>query len=94
MESFTAFIPINRCPLTCPWTPPVPSFIIIDAYCLKDNIALIGVYLLAYYNWPAMLPDIIASFLYVRYEKNSLCGCEKVSKNVKTSHCLEKMCAG
>ena len=20
-----AFIPINRCPLTCPWTPPVPS---------------------------------------------------------------------
>ena len=27
MESFTAFIPINRCPLTCPWTPPVPSLI-------------------------------------------------------------------
>ena len=53
-----------------------------------------GVYLLAYYNWPAMLPDIIASFLCVRYEKNSLCGREKVSKNVKTSHCLEKMCAG
>ena len=25
MESLTAFIPINRCPLTCPWTPPVPS---------------------------------------------------------------------
>ena len=25
MESFTAFIPINRCPLTCPWTPPIPS---------------------------------------------------------------------
>ena len=25
MESFTAFIPINRCPLPCPWTPPVPS---------------------------------------------------------------------
>ena len=27
MESFTAFIHINRCPLTCPWTPPVPSHI-------------------------------------------------------------------
>ena len=25
MESFTSFIPINRCPLTCPWTPPVPN---------------------------------------------------------------------
>ena len=29
MESLTAFIPINRCPLTCPWTPPVPSIILL-----------------------------------------------------------------
>ena len=59
----------------------------------KIILLLVSVYLLAYYNWPAMLPDIIASFLCVLYEKNSLCGREKVSKNVKTSHCLEKMCA-
>ena len=25
MKSLTAFLPINRCPLPCPWTPPLPS---------------------------------------------------------------------
>jgi len=31
MESFTAFIPINRYPLTCPWTPPVPSLYSVES---------------------------------------------------------------
>ena len=35
MESFTAFMPINRNPLTCPSTPQVPSDI-------KLTIAIIG----------------------------------------------------
>ena len=26
MESFTACIPFNRCPLTCPWTPSLPNY--------------------------------------------------------------------
>ena len=26
MQSLTAFIPNNRCPLPCPWTPPPPSY--------------------------------------------------------------------
>ena len=49
----------------------------------KIILLLVSVYLLAYYNWPAMLPDIIASFLCVLYEKNSLCGREKCPKMSK-----------
>ena len=35
MESFTAFIPINRCPLTCPWTPPVSSLYSLPSSSLR-----------------------------------------------------------
>ena len=35
MESLTTVIPINHCPLPCPWTPPVPSLTLSSPLLLR-----------------------------------------------------------
>ena len=59
MESFTAFIPINRCPLTCPWTPPVPSVYLL--FCKKWTLTFLWVQIIVFFEGEWHLPPGVGS---------------------------------